>query len=205
MKNTPLPSKTKEPRSCLFYAGVTFLALVALGMVLPLILLPTIRYVERAQATQRAQFEQPFLDQMSAYTGSFHTDASVPLQGKILVINLTPPTIDDLFYDLPRRNQAQTPAEVGVLVWMDCRSLGEYAYGGVNFFETVVWESCTVTLIDWPSETIVARQEFIGPPPPDEIVYDQQPFPAGSQPNLRDSAAVNRQDVEAWVLSKLRK
>jgi hypothetical protein len=200
MKNSTLPQTNKEPRSCLFYAGVTVLTLVVLGMVLPLVLLPTLQYVERSQATQQVQFEQPFLDQMPAYLDKFRTNASAPLQGKILVINPTDKTIDDLFYDLPRRNQAQTPAEVGVLVWMECRSLGEYSYGGVNFFQVVNWESCTVTLINWPSKIIVASQEFTGPPPPEEIHYGEE-----SNPDLRDIAAVNRQDVVDWVLSKVAK
>jgi hypothetical protein len=199
-------AKPGKQKSSLYYIGVSLAVMVVLGALLGVLIPAMLPALRRIQAEQRAEFEQPFLAEMKGYTANFPS-LSVPVQlrGKLLAIDPVKGTIHDLFYELPRGNQAQTPAEVGVLVWMDCYTAERFDYSSDEPLAmplVVEVEACKVTLIDWSRKAIVARRDFRGQRPPDTIAGGQSPL-APDDPVFR-AAAVDREAVVDWLLSQVR-
>ncbi len=200
-----MSAQPQSHKSVLYYIGITLLVLFFLGLILPFIVLPLIQRSQRAEAERRAQLEQLFARHMPAYTGKFRPAANpVTPQGKVLIIDPAEKKIAELFYWLGTKRQAQTPGEVSVLVWMDCRVLDMFNYFGQGFPQSADWEVCTVTIIDWSSKTIVAQREFTGQRPPDEILLNSDGYPVAADRKRLDAAAVNPKDVLNWMWSQIK-
>jgi len=197
--------KNTAMKSCLNYLLVSLAVLFVLGIVLSVVIAVALPGIRQRQAEEKARFEQPFLDQMDAFTTQFRVMAgSGKLTGKILMIDPEERTIHEWFYSLGSRNTAQTPGEVQVLVWIDCREVEPFHYLGGNGWPQLVYlEACKVTVIDWPSKTIRASQEFSGQRPPDEIQIGSDGFPVPEDQQKLDAASVNRDEVMDWLFSQI--
>jgi type II secretory pathway pseudopilin PulG len=195
------PKPPTSPISLKLTCGV-LLALILVGMIIAAgvpVLMPVYQQI---QAQRRAQFEKPFVDQMEAYTGRFSpasgSGSRQKLQGKILVMNPVTKMVDDSFYLLPDDRQAQTPAEVSVLAWLDCHTLETYYYpGGILIVEQ---EYCKLTMIDWTTRSIVGTREFVGKTPPAQVEVDKYGRPVNSEDI---DSTVNRQEVLDWLLPQV--
>ncbi len=197
-----MPQKShKPPISCktilvilLAFIGGGLLAAIAMPLAMPII--------KQIREERRARLEGPFVNQMAAYTARFATAPASArtqkLQGKILVINPATKTVDDLFHELPRERQAQTPEEVGVLAWLDCHPLGTYTYVGAIVIAQQ--EYCKITLIDWQTRRIVQEREFTGNPPPERIEVDQYGVPINSK---EIDTLVHREVLLDWLYSQI--
>ena len=194
----------RKKKSCLYSPLGCLAAIIGLGMLIGLAVPLSMPVIARLRAERKARLEQPFLDQMPAYTGRFRpAGAAASLQGKVLVIDPAARTVDELYHDLPTRDMARTPDEVGVLAWMECRTLDHFDYFGPGLPSSVDQEACKLTLIDWPSKTIVATREFTGAQPPDVITLDKDGLPVAEDDARLDAASVNREDVLSWLLSQI--
>lgn len=203
MTGKRLPRKQK---SCLYSPLGCLAVIIGLGALISLAVPVLMPAITRWRAEKKARLEQPFLDYMPFYTGDVRpAGAAASLQGKILVIDPAARVIDELYHDLPARYMAQAPDEVGVLAWMECRSIGRFDYFGPGVPKSVEQEACKLTLIDFPTRAVVATREFTGQRPPDNITLDEHGLPVAGDRALLDAASVNREDVLSWLLSQVKK
>lgn len=86
------------------------------------------------------------------------------ISGKVITVNRLEGTFDELFFALPSDLRAQTPDEVGTIIWIDCAEVAVATYvSGAKGYST----TCAITVIDKTQNLIVAQpQEFVGEKPP---------------------------------------
>lgn len=105
----------------------------------------------------------PFADKMSAYVSapvSGTGSKSPAIQPRMLVVEPRTGGIDaDVFGGLPDDLTATAPADVGTVVrtrWSN-ELTGYWTLGDQQY-----WYDCTVTVIDWDSKKVIAREKFQG-------------------------------------------
>jgi hypothetical protein len=90
-------------------------------------------------------------------------DRSPRIKGKVVVVDRKARLLDDLHWDLSGSVRADTPDEVGTVVWLDW---GSEAIGSYNTGRVATIVTCTVSVIDHASHTVLARKVFKGDEPP---------------------------------------
>ena len=113
------------------------------------------------------------------------------------MINPVTKKVDDLYYWLRKDRRAQTPDEVSVLVWLDCRIIDTAIYARSSF-QFIEQQSCKMTLIDWKSRRIVQEKEFVGKPLPETFAVDEHGFPVYEEDV---DSSVHRDDLLDWLFS----
>ncbi len=181
------------------------LGLAILGTLLTPLMMFLDPLIREQIAAKKQRFEQPFIDQMDSYTRKRRTTPKTAmLQGKILVINPTNKTVDDLYYELDEDQRAQTPEEVGVLVWMDCREGEAHYYLGQTGSYFAQQEICPVTVIDWKTQQVVGQKEFSGSEPPESLQADANGFVRESdRKKVEQAVNVSRELVLNWLFTRL--
>jgi hypothetical protein len=104
---------------------------------------------------QKNLFEFPAKPQMRRGT-VIETGAFRP---KVLPLNLPNKEVASLFYTLPDDLRATNPADVGTIMWLDCKNneVGRYTDGTAGF-----QENCTAYLTERESGRFIAIQDFLG-------------------------------------------
>jgi hypothetical protein len=111
---------------------------------------------------------KPFKDRLPEYTAITRTQVGDPyLKGKIIAIDKNRNIIDKLYYDLSEELRANTPEEVGTIVWLQCDEnvVGYYGSTQTEGSEATYW-TCDVTIIDKSIPAILEKRNFAGAPPP---------------------------------------
>jgi hypothetical protein len=112
---------------------------------------------------------KPFNAKMDEYLarpsagGAGDMDRRPQIKGKVVIVDRKARLLDDMHWDLSGDLRADTPDEVGTVVWVDwgSESVGTYTTGRVATIST-----CTVSVIDFASHTLLARKVFKGAEPP---------------------------------------
>ncbi len=117
----------------------------------------------------------PFEKHLAEYTaeptrpsGGFPTTY---IKGKVVPVEFRKgkQAIDYLYFDLPPELKAQTPEEVGTVVWLEWGEdqVGDYDDDDPAFVQTV-----KVSVIDKERGRMVGQKSFRGGPPPNTKTYD---------------------------------
>jgi hypothetical protein len=124
----------------------------------------------------------PFKEQMK----DFLTAAAQPgpggasLSGKFVVVSSEAKGLDDVYFDLPKDLQAQTPEEATIVVRVsrDKTQVGTYTNGAPGYRHT-----CSVVVIDWKSRKIVATTNVMGGMPPEKTTSASKSGVYGDKPD----------------------
>lgn len=208
-----MKSSKKKARNPIFTVLKVLGMLSGIGLVLSLLIPSLMPVYQRYRATQRAKREAPFLSLIPQYSaplpsavyqnlpaGPGNQEITAPkLHGKILVVNLATQTVDALFHDLPSEWRANTPEEVGVVVWMNCYTLNTFHYAGPL---TALQEECEVAMIDWPARLIRYYIKIAGETPPETVQVDKWGRPDDRAWSEYDSQA-DREVILEWILARV--
>lgn len=84
--------------------------------------------------------------------------------GRLLPVNWARREVDHLYFDIPPTLRSQTPTDVGTYAWLQYgqKQVGKYNNGDPAYVQTA-----KITVIDKAKNTIVARAEVQGGPPPE--------------------------------------
>lgn len=187
--------------------------LSGIGLVLSLLIPLSMPVYNRYRDAQRAKREAPFLSLIPQYSaplpsaiyqnppaGPWNQESTAPkLHGKILVVNLVTRTVDALFHDLPSDRRANTPEEVGVVVWMNCYTLNTFHYTGLF---GALQEECEVAIIDWPARLIRYSIKIAGGTPPATVRVDKWGMPDDRAWDEYDPQA-DREVILEWILARV--
>jgi hypothetical protein len=103
------------------------------------------------------------MDEYTNISGLHQGSDGAYITGKVLAVDRSRNTTDDLYFQLPNDLRATIPEEVGTVIWVECgsRVVGTYTDGGKAHQIT-----CELTIIDMANTTIVGVKSFTGGPPP---------------------------------------
>jgi hypothetical protein len=121
------------------------------------------------------------------------------ITGKIVIVDVNKKEINQ-DYDLGADSKfdgirANSPQEVGTVIWYDCSKIEEFQYqGGIPAYQA----SCTITIIDKANNMIVGTKQFTGPMPPDSL---EIPNTNG----VTSTGVIPKYDIVTWILSLSRR
>ena len=137
----------------------------------PLLVIAVAGVLEVSRQNRALAPFQPYLDEYLYLPGEnagntvlqmtfAHPTDSPYIRGKIVPVQVRDNTLDVLYFDLPAELRADSPDEVGTVVWLYCTSVTQVVRRvGASTSNTVDY-SCDVAVIDRSIPAIVATHSF---------------------------------------------